>query len=164
MADGRVLEGAAHALLALSSVDAIMAQPMSERNLPPPSPEQFEKMCNQFWFKAVLALTKVARNDLLIARHLSLGLVQDCCVLGMMLRDRATGTTHHRTGGMGNEIIAALQATQQPYTPVGILDSIDLSAVAFDRLASEWSSVYRERRGPLREWLETARIYMRDGR
>jgi hypothetical protein len=61
--------------------------------------ESFEQMSSGFWFKAVVAVTKVVRNDLLIALHLTLELLQECCVLGMMLRDRATGISYHRTGG-----------------------------------------------------------------
>lgn len=127
------------------------------------SADQFAAMANDFWFKATLALTKVVRDDLLIALHLALDLVRDCCVLGMFLRDRARGTAHHRTGGIGNEIVARLKATRQPYTAAGILDSLEGSAVAFDRLAGQWDAAYRERRGPLLAWIGAARRTVSSG-
>jgi hypothetical protein len=83
---------------------------------------------------------KVVRNDLLIALHLAQELIRDCSVLGMMLRDRATGTNIHKHGGIGNQIVAQLEVTQKPFTPVGILDSIRESNEVFENLACEWSS------------------------
>jgi hypothetical protein len=121
------------------------------------SPVQFEAMVNGFWFRATVAITKVARNDLLIALHLALELVQECCVLGMLLRDRATGTNVHREGGLGNEVVARLEATRQPHSAQGILDTIQESITAFDALAGEWTESYRERRQVLLPWLQRAR-------
>lgn len=114
-------------------------------------------MMNRFWFKAVIASYKVVRQDFLIALHLALDLVRDCCVLGMQLRDRAEQTDHHRKGGLGNQIVDQLKATQQPYTPAGILNIIEQSAVQFDELASQWSDAYQPHRHPLLEWLRHIR-------
>jgi predicted nucleotidyltransferase len=122
-----------------------------------PSPESFQQMSNGFWFKAVVAVTKVARSDLLIALHLTLELLQECCVLGMMLRDRATGTKHHRTGGTGNEIIRELPTVEQPYTALNILDTIEKSGVAFDQFAGEWTDNYAPRHHLLSDYVEWAR-------
>jgi Streptomycin adenylyltransferase len=121
------------------------------------SPEEFQSMVNGFWFKGALAVTKVVRNDLLIALHLALEMVQDCCVLGMLLRDRSEGTGHHRHGGVGNEVVAQLAPTRQPYTAAGILRSLEESSIAFDRLAAQWSDAYQEHRHPLLSWITVAR-------
>ena len=118
-----------------------------------PSPSQFDEMVDHFWFKAVLASSKVIRDDRLIALHLALDLVRDCCVAGMMLRDRSEGTNIHRVGGLGNHVVANLESTYLSYTAVGILDIIEQSAIQFDQLASLWSEAYHEKRYPLLEWL-----------
>jgi hypothetical protein len=126
--------------------------------LPMPEPtfasqSQFDEMVDHFWFKAMLAGYKVIRDDRLIALHLALDLVRDCCVLGMTLRDRSEGTNIHRAGGLGNNVVANLENTCTSYTAAGILDIIEQSALQFDRLASQWSETYHEKRYPLIEWL-----------
>lgn len=122
-----------------------------------PSKAEFEAMVNHFWFKAMLASNKVVRNDRLIALHLALDLVRDCCVLGMILRDRREGTNVHREGGAGNHVVVELHRDDISYTSTGILAMIEHSAIQFDRLAGEWSQDYKVKRGPLLEWLEHIR-------
>ena len=134
-----------------------------ERMFRPPTPSNFSSndlasMANHFWFKATLALSKVMHDDVLIALHLALDLVRDCCVLGMLLRDRAEGTTHHRTGGQGNDVVARLAAANQPYNASGILNSIAASAAAFDTLALEWDSSYRSRSQHVLDWVAEALV------
>jgi hypothetical protein len=147
-----------HTLFSRSpQVDRVLARTFAAPVPPLISPEEFRAMVNGFWFKGMLAVTKVVRNDLLIALHLALEMVQDCCVLGMLLRDRLEGTAHHRHGGVGNETVAQLDPTCQPYTASGILDSLEQSSLAFDRLAARWSDAYQEHRRPLLEWISTAR-------
>lgn len=137
--------------------DMVLARKF-ERPAPPLiSPEQFREMADRFWFKAALAVTKVARDDLLIALHLASDLVRDCCVLGMLLRDRAEGTSYHRHGGIGNAIVARLRGTQRPFDAGGILGSVEQSSVAFDNLAAQWSEEYEERRHPLLAAIKRAR-------
>jgi len=138
-------------------VDRVLARTFAAPSPPLISPQEFQAMVNGFWFKGMLAVTKVVRNDLLIALHLALEMTQDCCVLGMLLRDRLEGTAHHRHGGAGNETVTRLAPTCQPYTASGILDSLEQSSTAFDRLAAQWSDAYEERRHPLLEWISTAR-------
>ncbi len=127
---------------------------------PPTAPQipstEFEQMSNQFWFKGMLITNKVMRNDLLIATHLALELIQDLCVLAMMLRDRAYGTSHHREGGMGNDFIAQLNLTRHPYTAMGILETVKGCSIQFDTLAQEWMPGYQERRHPLLAWIAYA--------
>jgi len=132
-----------------------------QRKLPPILEDQFLEMVRKFRFKSMLAVYKVVRNDLLIALHLSLDLIRDCSVLGMMLRDRKTGTNIHKEGGQGNQLVAQLQITQKPFTPLGILNSIKESNQAFDGLACEWSSDYHENRQMLFEWIEKAKVELR---
>lgn len=121
------------------------------------SPEQFTDMINHFWFRAATAVTKVVRNDLLIALHLALESVQDCCVLEMLHRDRREGTNHHRSGGTGNILVTKLQANQLPYTNVGILDTIANCCMLFDTLAKQWTDTYYERSQPILKWIDQAK-------
>ncbi len=140
-----------------NTVDNIAIQTYKQPELIPISTEQFQAMANQFWFKGMLAVYKVVRNDLLIALHLALDLIRDCCVLEMMLRDRAAGTNHHREGGIGNQFVGRLQGTQHPFTASGILDIVEQSSVEFDNLALQWSDSYQENRHPLLSWINHAR-------
>jgi predicted nucleotidyltransferase len=139
------------------TVDRVLARTFTAPPPPLISDEEFERMVNSFWFKGMLAVQKVMRDDRLIALHLALEMVRDCCVLGMLLRDRAEGTAHHRRGGSGNKVAARLEATRHPHTALGILDSLEQSSLAFDTLATQWSESYREQRGPLLEWISLAR-------
>ncbi len=143
-----------------AAVDGVLAKTFERPELRLITPEQLESMANSFRFKGMLSVNKVMRGDLLIALHLALEMVQDCCVLAMLLRDRAEGTSHHRTGGVGNLAVAELDAVRQPYTAAGILATLESCAVMFDRLASQWSDRYRESRHPLIAWIEHARRHL----
>jgi hypothetical protein len=143
-------------------VDEIAAQKHRQQEFSPVTPEQFLEMVRNFRFKSMLAVYKVVRNDLLIALHLAQDLVRDCSVLGMMLRDRATGTNIHKDGGIGNQLVAQLEVTQKPFTPIGILDSIKESNAIFEKLACEWASNYQENRQPLLDWIEKAKAELRE--
>ena len=140
-----------------STVDTIAAQTFSKQDNPSITQEQFNEMVNAFRFKSMLAVYKVVRGDQLIALHLVQDLIRDCCVLGMILRNRATGTNIHKHGGMGNELVSQLETTQKPFNPLGILDSIKESNLIFEKLASEWSNDYEENRQPLFDWIERAK-------
>jgi len=140
-----------------AEVEALLSGPFPPPKPSLPTPEEMDHLGNQFWFKGMLAVHKVVRNDLLIALHLALDMVRDCCLLGMILRDRALGTNVHRHGGMGNDTVAQLQAAGRPYTAEGILDMVEQSAIAFDHLAGQWSADYHEMRGPLLAQVRAAR-------
>ncbi len=144
-----------------SVVDIIAAQTFSKQDNPSLTQEQFDEMVNAFRFKSILAVYKVVRGDLLIALHLAQDLIRDCCVLGMILRDKATGTNIHKLGGMGNELVSQLEATQRPFSPLGILDSIEESNKLFETLASDWSDDYEENRQPLFDWIKRAKTELR---
>ncbi len=119
-----------------------------------PTTQEFEQMVNQFWYRSTVAVYKVIRNDLLIAWHLSLELIQDCCVLGMMLRDRQEQTNHHHCGGFGNEIITQLPTWPESYSEAIILVIIAEVATLFDQLAGQWSAHYKAKKRPLLEWIQ----------
>ncbi|MBA3692727.1 MAG: aminoglycoside 6-adenylyltransferase [Acidobacteria bacterium] len=138
-------------------VDAVLARSLEQPKPSQISAEKFRAMANQFWFKATLAVTKVVRDDLLIALHLTMDLVRDCCVLAMLLRDRAAGTNYHRHGGIGNDFVAQLQAANCSFDAVGILDNIEQSSVMFDSFAVQWSGEYKEHRQPLLAAINRAR-------
>jgi Streptomycin adenylyltransferase len=156
--DGPPFWKGTHTLFSRSPrVDRVLARAFT---CPPPglmTAEQFQERVNGFWFKGMLAVTKVMREDLLIALHLALEMVQDCCVLGMLLRDRAEGTAHHRHGGAGNEVVRQLEAVRHSHTAAGILDCLEQAAVAFDDLAGRWSKSDAAQRQPLCSWIQLAR-------
>ena len=139
-------------------IDEIANQTYPKQEISLPTQEQFLELVREFRSKSVLAVYKVVRNDLLIALHLAHDLVRDCSVLGMMLRDRETGTNIHKQGGIGNPVVAQLEVTQKPFTAIGILDSIKASHEVFEKLACEWSNSYQENRQLLLDWIEKAKI------
>jgi hypothetical protein len=124
---------------------------------PDPAAHDLGRMCNDFWFKGMLAVSKLARRDLLVALHLTLDMIRDCCVLGMLLRDREAGTRHHREGRADDPFVRALEMTRQPYTALGLLHAIGQSAVAFEVLAARLVEGYEQRRQPLLESAARAR-------
>lgn len=145
-----------------TAIDQIVHQPFVQHPASPTTEEQFLELVRSFRFKSMLAVYKVVRNDLLIALHLAHDLVRDCCVLAMIIRDRAAGTNIHRQGGIGNQVVLQLEGTQQPFTSTGILDSIKASHEVFETLALEWSSSYHEDRQLLFSWIEKAKAELRE--
>jgi hypothetical protein len=132
------------------------------RRYPPPGPGDldpgaFATLAGAFWFKAVQAVLKVVRGDRLIALHLSLDLLRDCCLLEMLLRDRDTGTSVHRDGGRGNAFVDGLRGSPPGYEPGAILDLVEECAALFDRLGGAWSPGYEPRRAALAPWIAQAR-------
>jgi len=103
------------------------------------------QMADNFWFKASVVVGKTMRNDLLVALHLALDLARDCLVLQMMRRDREKGTTIHRFGGFGNDMVSRLCTGSRTYSPVEILDLVTRSGELFDELACDLSPVYTPR-------------------
>ncbi|HSK88150.1 MAG TPA: hypothetical protein VK880_07340, partial [Anaerolineales bacterium] len=64
-------------------------------------------------------------------------------------------------GGAGNQLVAQLEVARTPFTSMGILDSIEKSNEIFEKLAVEWSSEYPESRELLLNWIEKARVEVR---
>jgi hypothetical protein len=141
--------------------DEITRQGQGSHKFTPGTEERFLELVRNFRFKSMQAVYKVVRGDLLIALHLTQDLLRDCCVLGMMLRDRETGTNIHKHGGAGNQLVAQLEITRKPFTSMGILDSIIESNAIFEGLAAEWSSENQENRQFLLGWIEKARAELR---
>ncbi len=119
--------------------------------------DEIEKLINTFWFKAALAIVKVARNDLLIGLHLALDLTRDCLVLQMIRRDQEKRTTIHRQGGWGNELVAGFSWDSQASSGEGILNLIQMSGEIFDELAAALLPDYTQRGPLLLSALESAR-------
>lgn len=143
------------------ALNAVLARTFARPIPSPPSQECFQQLANEFWFKGMLAAGKIARGDLLVALHLSLDMIRDCAVLAMMLRDRETGTDHHRNGSAGDHFVAELEATRQAFTADGILRSVERSAGVFDDLTARWAESCAERRGPLLDWVGRVRRGLR---
>jgi len=123
-----------------------------------PSATEFGDMVRRFWFGMSVAITKVVRNDLLIALHLSQEALQTCLVLKMILRDREMGTSHHRTGGSGNRLVMMLNSMRDTaYDSQGLLDRLTFTADLFDALATDWDSGYVPRSETVLLWIEIAR-------
>jgi predicted nucleotidyltransferase len=127
----------------------------------PPAPaafsvDQFEQLTRRFWFNGVVATTKVVRGDPLIALHLALDMLRDCCLLALLLRDRDTGTTVHRESVVGQAFVAQLASASRPFTGRGILTMLEQTAIAFDDLASQWSPAYEAHRYPLLQAIDRA--------
>jgi hypothetical protein len=126
-------------------VDQVVAAPHARPAAQLLTLGEFEALVNQFWFQALMALTKVVHGDLLIGLHLCLEVVQVACILGMALRDRETGTTIHTSGGMGNELAQQFLLPQPIPTAASILDCLHHTGRVFDALAATWSPTYHPR-------------------
>jgi hypothetical protein len=135
-------------------LDRVLERQFPPREAPGAFEERLEPISNRFWFNGMLAAQKVARGDLLVAFHLALDLVRDCCVLAMMLRDQETGTDHHRLGGEISEYAQKFQATQLACSAEGILAGLAQSARLFDEFAGRLVPGHPERRGPLLEYVQ----------
>jgi predicted nucleotidyltransferase len=138
-------------------VDDFLKSVPVKPSITPISETRFQTMVNDFRFKSALAVYKIVRNDLLIALHLALDLIRDCCQLGMMLRDRIEGTDFHTQGGIGNQMVDQLQGTFKPFTPEGILAIVEQSNLEFEKLACQWSDIHHDNSQPLRAWIEKAK-------
>ena len=106
------------------------------------SAEGVGEIADAFWYKAAIAIAKIMRSDLLVGLHLALDLSRDCLVLQMHRRDRLKGTSIHRYGGGGNDIVARLLPQSYCASPVGILELIRHSIHVFDELAVEALPAY----------------------
>lgn len=139
------------------TLDTALTRPLEPPAFEQVQPHRFETMSNKFWFACGVAVYKVVRGDLLIAAHLALEAIQDCLVLRMILRDRARGTTHHREGSSYEGVLEQVPSLSTPYTPAGILETVEQCAILFDRLGEEWSEAYNAKRQPLLREIARAR-------
>jgi len=144
------------------SLDDLLRADFPAQPLPPCADIPLGQINNDFYFKAMLAVQKLARHDLLVALHLCLDLVRDCAVLAMLIRDRRIGTNHHRHGALDDPTLPALPAPPSSYAPSEILECISASALAFDSIAAQLSSDYQPRRQPLLDFVTEARSALED--
>ncbi|MFE2104527.1 hypothetical protein ACFXAF_01435 [Kitasatospora sp. NPDC059463] len=100
-----------------------------------PAADPLAELVEAFRFDGVLAAVKAARGDVLIGSHLALQLARHLLVAAMILRDRQSGTTHHRHGGTVWDTWAERLATAPaPYTRSGITAAIRFHIKELDRL------------------------------
>ncbi len=130
---------------------------------PTAAPDCLDEMARDFRFKAMLAASKAARYDLLVALHLTLDLARDCTVLAMLLRDRELGTDHHRNGNPQDPLLRSLPAPPASFQPSEVLDCIERSVEAFTHLAAKWRSADVFDRQPLVDWIATVRQSLCEG-
>ncbi len=110
-----------------------------------------------FRFRALLAVGRIVRSDLLMASDLAHRLAMDCCLAAMLLRDRQTGTDHHRRGRPDEPYDSLLPAVPGSPTQATLLDAIEAISQAFWRL---WSTLSGEEAGddrPLADAIRRAR-------
>jgi len=130
--------------------------------LPPvgcPSTETIQAMANEFRFKCMLAVSKVARDDLLVATHLCLDALRDCVGLALMVRDKETGSDHHRGGEGFNDLIDDLPTIAQPGDAATLLNVIEQATQFFDKQARLLRVDYQADVEPVRRWVEFARCH-----
>lgn len=99
--------------------------------------DAFERLGTELRWNAVLAAVKVARGDLLIGTHLTLAAAQAPLVLAMLLRDRQTGTQHHRHGD-GTFPPSWTRPLPAVAGACGVLDLLAWAADAWCSLAPQW--------------------------
>jgi hypothetical protein len=103
-----------------------------------------------FQFDAVLAAVRAARGDILIGAHLTLELARHVLVIAMLLRDRDTGTDHHRRGGSRwDQWAARLVDAPAPYGRAGITSAIRFYAAMLDEILAFWDPRAVPDSGPL---------------
>lgn len=108
---------------------------------------------NDVRFLAALAAAKLGRGDQLIGGHLTLGLLRECLVVAMQLRDRDLGTTVHRAGSDRDQYadaVAALAAGPLTITPRP--NVVERTVVVYASWRSELEPGYRP------DWRPLARL------
>lgn len=113
-------------------------------------------LVNDFRFDAVLAAVKAAREDILIGAHLTLQLARHLLVAAMLLRDRDSGTNHHRFGGSRWDAWATrLASAHTPYNRYGITAAIRYYTDALEEVLTDWDADLRSDNSPLLTLLDT---------
>jgi hypothetical protein len=114
-------------------------------------PDTLTTLENDFRFEAILAASKLARNDLLIGMHLTLELERKVLVVAMLLRDRDLGTNTHRFGGLHNDAVDLLGMAGTD--TVGLVGRIRQASTAFSTLAVQLDPSWTPDWEPLRRYL-----------
>ena len=152
------LEGARVLFSHLDERDLALIHNRKSEPFTPLRDEDFKGMIRQFRFKGLLAVDKIGRNDLLITYHLILGMMQDCCVLAMVFRDRSLNRSRHRVGGFANHLIEDLGTFEIECSKTGLLTCLERILQIFDGCATHWESSYLLDNDPILRAIEKARI------
>lgn len=132
-------------------VDAVVnGSAATQLNAPTTAAADVEPIADRFWFRARITLHKCVRGDLLVALHLTLEALRDCCVLGMMLKDRDGASA-------GDDALGRLPPVHHPYTQRSLLDTLEQCALVFDALASDYAAAYSPRYAALVALIAQAR-------
>jgi len=102
-----------------------------------------EKFINEFWFKAVLIIIKLKRDDLLISSHLLLDLYRDYLIVLMKIRDSDLNTNHHRFWGKYNESVKFIDIKFE--TNKSILNSLDQICIIFNSILKKVDQHYEDK-------------------
>ena len=125
--------------------EALRGVPGAASPDPDAAEDAFRSLERGFRWNGVLAAAKVGRGDLLIGAHLALEMAQACLVLGMLLRDRALGTRHHRRG---DGAVPPLRLPSE-LTAEGVADLIAASCACWEALGVEWDPAYVFPKAPM---------------
>ena len=124
----------------------------------PPALDRLAARTTRVRFAAALAVEKAARNDLLIASHLTLGVLRDCLEVALLLRDRTHRTSHHRFGGPGNDVSArAVALLAGGADPASLYRAIEGAVALYDGLAGTLQAAHVPDRSGLDALLDRAR-------
>lgn len=102
----------------------------------PPTLDRLAARTTRVRFSAALAVVKAIRGDLLLATHLTLGLLRDCLELALVVRDRSDAADDVPAR------IASLLATGGGGT-AQVLDALAGVAALYDELATVQDPAYR---------------------
>jgi hypothetical protein len=103
----------------------------------PPTLDRLAARTTRVRFSAALAVVKAVRGDLLIATHLTLGLLRDCLELALLLRDQSVPASRDRVAAVVAEApgrVAALLAAGAE--PTAVLDALAGVGPLYDGLAA----------------------------
>ena len=120
----------------------------------PPPDTDFERLVNAYWFKGVVAVSKVKRRDTVVALQLTLELVRDSLTLALMLRERE--------GAEWDQAVHELGEAAPPRSEADMLNSLERGALTFDWLAGAWSPDYEPRADIFCDWLDYTRFTLAD--
>ena len=117
-----------------------------------------DKNINEFWFKVVVAIKKIMRNDNLIGVHLVLDIIRELIVLQMINRDIKKGTSIHRYGDDEQiDILNKININSEKINKESLLDIIDECAKYYDDEVSKLVNNYDNRYIYIKKYIEDSR-------
>lgn len=115
----------------------------------PPTLDRLAARTTRVRFAAALAVVKAVRGDLLVATHLTLGLLRDCLELALLVRDRRNQVT--------DAPARAAALLSQGSDTAALLDAVAGVARLYDELAAAQDPAYRADWSGLESLLARAR-------